>query len=66
MGRSKLAKSNTNSIAHDLNETNVQTIFNKCLANENTKTQTKAILFPMLFGYKLVDGILFPSCISFN
>ena len=45
-------------IPSDLCEDNVAELFNKCLANENTKTQTKAILFPMLYGYKLEDEIL--------
>lgn len=58
MGRSSLARSNSNDIALDLNETNVQTLFNKCLANNTTKNQIRTVLFSVVYGYKPEDEIL--------
>ncbi len=58
MGRSNLARSNTNNIALDLNETVVQTLFNNCLSNSNTKNQSRTILFSVAYGYKPEDEIL--------
>lgn len=46
------------SYTKDLNENEVKSLFNQCLANSNTKTQIKSILFPALYGYKLEDEIL--------
>ena len=36
----------------ELNEGNVQAIFNRCLATKNTKELTRATLFPPTRGYK--------------
>ena len=36
----------------DLNEGNVQAIFNRCLATKNTKELARATLFPPTRGYK--------------
>ncbi len=58
MGRSKLAKSYANSIARDLNETVVRGIFNECLISENTKTQSRTVLFSVPYGYKPEEEIL--------
>ena len=35
----------------ELNEGNVQAIFNRCLATENTKEMSGGILFPPSHGY---------------
>ena len=36
----------------ELNEANVQAIFNRCLATKNTKELARATLFPPTRGYK--------------
>lgn len=38
--------------AIDLNEGNIQTIFNRCLANAETKEMATSFLFPVALGYK--------------
>ena len=42
----------------ELTEVNVQAMFNKCLSNPNTKSQSRTILFSVPYGYKPEDEIL--------
>ena len=53
VGRSKLKDTDTISYALDLNETNVQAIFNRCIAKEGTLEDQcfNSILFSRLRGY---------------
>ena len=53
VGRSKLKDTDTISYALDLNETNVQAIFNRCIAKEGTPEDQcfNSILFSRLRGY---------------
>lgn len=51
MGRSKLKDSDTISYALDLNEENVQAIFNSCLATDETTEYIKSILQQTSHGY---------------
>ena len=53
VGRSKLKDTDTISYALDLNEANVQAIFNRCIAKEGTPEDQcfNSILFSRLRGY---------------
>ncbi len=42
----------------ELTEVNVQALFNKCLSNSNTKSQSRTVLFSVAYGYKPEDEIL--------
>ena len=42
----------------DLNEGNVQAIFNRCLATTSSKERVPVVLFPVIFGYQPEDEIL--------
>ena len=53
MGRSKLKDTDTISYALDLNEANVQAIFNRCLAKPDSKKFFYASLFPTTHGYEV-------------
>jgi hypothetical protein len=57
MGRSKLKELDTKSYALDLNEANVQTIFNRCLTTDDTKQRSRAKLFYTRDGYTKKDSI---------
>ena len=52
VGRSKLKDTDTISYALDLNETNVQAIFNRCLKTDETKEIEYAAPFRKEFGYE--------------
>lgn len=41
----------------ELNDGNVQSLFNSCLSNQNTNEFTYAVLFPSTHGYKPLDEI---------
>ena len=46
------------SCVRELNEDNVNSLFNACLATKYTATKTKSVLFHTTLGYKLEEGIL--------
>lgn len=50
--------SDVDNIVIDLNEGNVQEIFNRCLATKKTKNMSPTVLFPVIYGYKPEDEIL--------
>ena len=56
MGRSKLKDTDTISYALDLNEANVQAIFNRCLKTAETKEIEYATLFRKEFGYEKTEA----------
>ena len=43
----------------ELNEGNVQAIFNRCLAATSSKERVPVVLFPVIFGYQPEDEIVF-------
>ncbi len=51
MGRSKMQHSEKKYVALELNEANVQAIFNRCLKKEDTKEVVRTALFMTLLGY---------------
>ena len=51
MGRSKMQHSEKKYVALELNEANVQAIFNRCLKKEDTKEVVRTALFTTLLGY---------------
>ena len=60
VGRSKLKDTDTISYAMDLNEANVQAIFNRCIAKEGTPEDQccNSILFSRTLGYRPSDELL--------
>ena len=56
VGRSKLKDTDTISYALDLNEANVQAIFNRCLKTAETKEIEYATLFRKEFGYEKTEA----------
>ena len=42
----------------DLNEGNVQAIFDRCLATDKTKEKSSVVLFSTVFGYRQEDEIM--------
>jgi len=46
------------SYTKDLNENEVKSLFNQCLANNFTKNQIRTVLFSVVYGYKPEDEIL--------
>ena len=57
MGRSKKDFSDKSYVALDLNEINVQAIFDRCLAKENSKNVSRADVFLLSLGYGKADSI---------
>ena len=51
VGRSKMQHSEKKYVAIELNETNVQAIFHRCLKKEDTKEVVRTALFTTLLGY---------------
>ena len=51
MGRSKMQHSEKKYVASELNEANVQAIFDRCLKKEDTKEVVRTALFTTLLGY---------------
>ena len=51
VGRSKMQHSEKKYVAIELNEVNVQAIFNRCLKKEDTKEVVRTALFTTLLGY---------------
>lgn len=51
VGRSKMQHSEKKYVALELNEANVQAIFNRCLKKEDTKEVVRTALFTTLLGY---------------
>ena len=51
MGRSKMQHSEKKYVALELNEANVQAIFDRCLKKEDTKEVVRTALFTTLLGY---------------
>ena len=57
MGRSKKDFSDKSYVALDLNEINVQAIFDRCLATGESKNETRAEMFYLSLGYNAEDSI---------
>lgn len=57
VGKSKLKDTDTISYALDLNEENVQAIFNRCLKTAETKEIEYATLFRKEFGYEKTEAL---------
>ena len=56
MGRSKKDFSDKSYVALDLNEINVQAIFERCLATSESKNETRAEMFYLSLGYNEEDS----------
>ena len=50
----------------ELNEANVQAIFNRCLAKKDTMSIARAVLFPIFLGYDRSEDIPIRSCQKFS